>query len=279
METKETYQIIFDELYNDVGLDIVVSTILGTKEEAIKKMKSLSCRIELMGNTLSVTTFEGKKVDNVLLYKDEDVQYYSFSILNLPENFPPPLKPEDVKEIFEHSTEEEINQFMKLYTITEDDFLKTGWTITEAYQEMCRLYPNHDTKKPYKFDSSGYRVKKQEKIKGAFFLNTVPEGIREALLTNESVKKDIEQIEKLFIKENISMEHWGILEIPTNDTYCLQNIVTKEQVAFTSGFRENYSFVPTYIDRDSNEKEASSIKHALKVNDEIEKGELKNNEN
>lgn len=62
METKETYQIIFDELYNDVGLDIVVSTILGTKEEAIKKMKSLSCRIELMGNTLSVTTFEGKKL-------------------------------------------------------------------------------------------------------------------------------------------------------------------------------------------------------------------------
>lgn len=164
MKTREMYQVIFNEMYNDISLDIVVASVFGTKEEAIKKMKSLSCRIELFGATLSVMTFTGKNVENVLLYKDMDVGCYSFSMLHLPEDFPPPLRPEEVKELFEQSTEEEIDRFMTSYMITEDDFLKTDWTITEAYHEMVQLYPKHDSNKPFKFESCAYRVEKLETI-------------------------------------------------------------------------------------------------------------------
>lgn len=164
MKTREMYQVIFNEMYNDISLDIVVASVFGTKEEAIKKMKSLSCRIELFGDMLSVTTFTGKNVENVLLYKDMDVGCYSFSILHLPEDFPPPLRPEEVKERFEHSTEEEIDHFMTSYMITEDDFVKTGWTITEAYQEMSRLYSKHTRNEPFKFESCAYRVEKVKTI-------------------------------------------------------------------------------------------------------------------
>lgn len=64
---------------------------------------------------------------------------FYFEIVELPEDFPPPLSPEEVANKF-LGTEEEIAQFMAAYEVPEDATKRVNFTVEEAFDFHKEAY-------------------------------------------------------------------------------------------------------------------------------------------
>ncbi|MBY3621403.1 cupin superfamily acireductone dioxygenase involved in methionine salvage [Paenibacillus sp. PastF-3] len=80
---------------------------------------------------------------------------------------------------------------------------------------------------------------------------------------NEKTIADVKEIIEIFLKENISLNNWGLFENPIDGCYCFFNSKEHQYVSFVNYFTEDERFVPTHLDEDSIEVQSDSIKHAI----------------
>lgn len=85
------------------------------------------------------------------------------------------------------------------------------------------------------------------------------------ITTDKEVQDDVKEIIKLFNKENIDLEQWGLFDIPISGNYFFVNWNTEDQVAFANYYASDDSFVPIYIDNQNNEQVAETVHDAIKL--------------
>lgn len=81
-------------------------------------------------------------------------------------------------------------------------------------------------------------------------------------ITNPEVINDLKEIEEIFRTENESLEGWRLEEIPTAGCYCFTNS-KQGYLSFGNYFNDDGKMVPSYIDSESNEQEALSIRDSI----------------
>ncbi|MBV6717217.1 hypothetical protein [Paenibacillus chitinolyticus] len=99
-----------------------------------------------------------------------------------------------------------------------------------------------------------------------FLQNTTNIYLIESLQHDLKTITHVTEIAAIFHQENISLHGWGLFEIPTRGCYCFWNKENNDSVAFANYFSDDGKFVPTFVNEESNEEQASSIKEAIEKN-------------
>lgn len=85
------------------------------------------------------------------------------------------------------------------------------------------------------------------------------------VITNPEVINDLKEIEEIFLNEKENLDGWRLEEIPTPGCYCFTNS-KEESLTFGNYFNDDGKMVPSYVDLESNEQEASSIRESILKN-------------
>ncbi|MEK5586600.1 hypothetical protein MKZ21_30545 [Paenibacillus sp. FSL P2-0536] len=93
--------------------------------------------------------------------------------------------------------------------------------------------------------------------------NTTNSHLNFLVRNEEKTIADVKEIIQIFMKENISLNKWGLFEIPIDGCYCFINWEEDKHVSFANYFSEDNKFVPTTLDEYSNEVQSDSITLAI----------------
>ncbi|PEK58833.1 hypothetical protein CN593_29315 [Bacillus pseudomycoides] len=141
----KTYKIKETVYFDNIDLDIEVTTIQGTEQDAFDFAENMDLKVFLHENHLEIV-LNGQS--QIILNSNREKYQFRICTKN--------IKPIPLSDIEKMTTHEKLALLQNVsYQITENDLEDVNWSFTEVYE---LLKETRLTKKVFKFDSLAYSV-------------------------------------------------------------------------------------------------------------------------
>lgn len=138
MDKLKKYRITEQFDYDEIAVDIVIKDNAELTEEEAHSIGEDACDLILTKDGFIVDGIQGEKQ---YILKDSDKGKYQFSLLT--KELPPPIPMEEIEQM---SEAEKMALFSEgsPYEVTEEDYEKKDWSISEVYAMLKEKDPNKD---------------------------------------------------------------------------------------------------------------------------------------